>query len=195
VHIFTCILHPTGVEHKCKDSINCFSSSVCQAVLLNKPYFEAWFSHHRKPDVSHFHVFGISAYIHIPKKLRGKLATKNKLLLFVGYILAILNIFYHSGYILRPKWLGAFFIVLLIESPLVVTLFFVNVFVLLVFLNCLYRLILFLLPQFPLTLSVSDSIRSHCSFIVFVSSVFSVLHNCAATVSYYSSFGYPVHFI
>lgn len=55
----------------------------------NTTPYEAWFSHYRKPDVSHFHVFGISAYIHIPKTLRRKLAAKSKLLLFVGYILAI----------------------------------------------------------------------------------------------------------
>jgi hypothetical protein len=47
--------------------------------------YQAWFSHHRKADVSHFHIFGISAYVHVPKTLRRKLDAKSTLLLFVGY--------------------------------------------------------------------------------------------------------------
>jgi hypothetical protein len=47
--------------------------------------YQAWFSHHRKPDVSHFHIFGIFAYVHVPKTLRRKLDAKSTLLRFVGY--------------------------------------------------------------------------------------------------------------
>ena len=45
--------------------------------------YETWY--HRKPDVSHFRMFGTLAYVHIPKCLRKKLDAKSRPLLFVGY--------------------------------------------------------------------------------------------------------------
>ncbi|MCO5554758.1 hypothetical protein L7F22_008292 [Adiantum nelumboides] len=39
----------------------------------------------RKPTVSHFRVFGCSAFVHIPKEKRQKLDFKSRKLLFLGY--------------------------------------------------------------------------------------------------------------
>ncbi|MCO5567662.1 hypothetical protein L7F22_021356 [Adiantum nelumboides] len=39
----------------------------------------------RKPTVSHFRVFGCSAFVHIPKEKRRKLDFKSRKLLFLGY--------------------------------------------------------------------------------------------------------------
>ena len=41
----------------------------------------------RKPDVSHFRVFGCMAYVHVPDYERRKLDTKSKRMRFVGYSL------------------------------------------------------------------------------------------------------------
>ena len=49
----------------------------------SKTPFESWYL--RKPDVSHFRIFGSYAYVHIPKSLRQKLDAKSQKLLFVGY--------------------------------------------------------------------------------------------------------------
>ncbi|MCO5602854.1 hypothetical protein L7F22_056993 [Adiantum nelumboides] len=45
--------------------------------------FQAYYG--RKPTVSHFRVFGCSAFVHIPKEKRQKLDFKSKKLLFLGY--------------------------------------------------------------------------------------------------------------
>ncbi|MCO5608126.1 hypothetical protein L7F22_062332 [Adiantum nelumboides] len=45
--------------------------------------FQAYYG--RKPTVSHFRVFGCSAFIHIPKEKRQKLDFKSRKLLFLGY--------------------------------------------------------------------------------------------------------------
>ena len=45
--------------------------------------FEAWYG--KKPNVSHFRVFGCSAYVHIPKDQRKKLDPKAKKCVFLGY--------------------------------------------------------------------------------------------------------------
>ena len=45
--------------------------------------YERWYG--RKPDVSHFRVFGCMAYAHVPE--RRKLDTKSKKMRFVGYSL------------------------------------------------------------------------------------------------------------
>ncbi|MCO5611255.1 hypothetical protein L7F22_065507 [Adiantum nelumboides] len=39
----------------------------------------------KKPDVSHFKVFGCNAYIHVPYELRTKLDPKAEKFIFVGY--------------------------------------------------------------------------------------------------------------
>lgn len=49
----------------------------------SKTPFESWYL--RKPDVSHFRIFGSYAYVHIPKTLRQKLDAKSQKLLLVGY--------------------------------------------------------------------------------------------------------------
>ena len=45
--------------------------------------YERWYG--RKPDVSHFRVFGCMAYAHVPDCERRKLETKSKRMRFVGY--------------------------------------------------------------------------------------------------------------
>ncbi|MCO5588869.1 hypothetical protein L7F22_042829 [Adiantum nelumboides] len=45
--------------------------------------FQAYYG--RKPTVSHFRVFGCSAFVHIPKEKRQKLDFKSRKLLFLGY--------------------------------------------------------------------------------------------------------------
>ena len=47
--------------------------------------YERWYG--RKPDVSHFRVFGCMAYAHVPDCERRKLDTKSKKMRFVGYSL------------------------------------------------------------------------------------------------------------
>jgi hypothetical protein len=51
--------------------------------LDNITPLQAWCR--RKPDVSHFYIFGSPAYMHIPKTLRTKLDAKGKLCVFIGY--------------------------------------------------------------------------------------------------------------
>ena len=45
--------------------------------------FEAWMK--KKPSVSHFRVFGCRAYGHVPKDERGKLDSKAKKCILLGY--------------------------------------------------------------------------------------------------------------
>ncbi|MCO5586438.1 hypothetical protein L7F22_040378 [Adiantum nelumboides] len=45
--------------------------------------FQAYYG--RKPTVTHFRVFGCSAFVHIPKEKRQKLDFKSRKLLFLGY--------------------------------------------------------------------------------------------------------------
>ncbi|MCO5569951.1 hypothetical protein L7F22_023665 [Adiantum nelumboides] len=45
--------------------------------------FQAYYG--RKPTVSHFRVFGCSAFVHIPKEKRQKFDFKSRKLLFLGY--------------------------------------------------------------------------------------------------------------
>ena len=47
--------------------------------------YERWYG--RKPDVSHFRVFGCMAYAHVPDCERRKLDTKSRKMRFVGYSL------------------------------------------------------------------------------------------------------------
>ena len=49
--------------------------------------YERWYG--RKPDVSHFRVFGCMAYAHVPDCERRKLDTKSKKMRFVGYSLTL----------------------------------------------------------------------------------------------------------
>ncbi|KXJ70180.1 hypothetical protein RP20_CCG024584 [Aedes albopictus] len=45
--------------------------------------YEAWYT--RKPDLKHMHIFGCSAFVHIPDQKRTKLEPKGMKLTFVGY--------------------------------------------------------------------------------------------------------------
>jgi hypothetical protein len=45
--------------------------------------FEAWIA--TKPSITHMKVFGSVCYVHVPKGLHGKLDSKSKLGLFMGY--------------------------------------------------------------------------------------------------------------
>jgi hypothetical protein len=51
--------------------------------LNEKTLFEAWIA--TKPSITHMKVFGSVCYVHVPKGLHGKLDSKNKLGLFMGY--------------------------------------------------------------------------------------------------------------
>ncbi|MCO5602658.1 hypothetical protein L7F22_056794 [Adiantum nelumboides] len=51
--------------------------------LQDMTSFQAYYG--RKPTVSHFRVFGCSAFVHIPKEKRQKLDFKSRKLLFLGY--------------------------------------------------------------------------------------------------------------
>ena len=51
--------------------------------LKDSTPFEAYFK--RKPDVSHFRVFGCPAFVHIPTERRVKLDYKSERLIFLGY--------------------------------------------------------------------------------------------------------------
>lgn len=55
------------------------------ARLNGKTPFEAWTG--EKPDVSHLHIFGSRAYMHIDETQRKKLENKSKEMVFVGYAL------------------------------------------------------------------------------------------------------------
>jgi hypothetical protein len=45
--------------------------------------YEIW--HKEKPSISHLIIFGVGAYIHIPKELRTKLSPKSRKGIFMGY--------------------------------------------------------------------------------------------------------------
>ena len=48
-----------------------------------KTAYEAWTN--RKPNLEHIRVFGSTAYMHVPKRLRRKLDDKAKKTILVGY--------------------------------------------------------------------------------------------------------------
>lgn len=52
--------------------------------IKDKSPYEAWTS--KKPDISHFCVFGCVAYADVPDDLRKKLDNKSENCIFVGYI-------------------------------------------------------------------------------------------------------------
>jgi hypothetical protein len=47
------------------------------------PTLQNW--HVRKPNVSHFDIFGSKAFIHIPELIRGKQFPKGREVTFLGY--------------------------------------------------------------------------------------------------------------
>ncbi|MCO5591578.1 hypothetical protein L7F22_045565 [Adiantum nelumboides] len=62
-----------------------YTSRTAPLLMLCRicPLFQAYYG--RKPTVSHFRVFGCSAFVHIPKEKRQKLDFKSRKLLFLGY--------------------------------------------------------------------------------------------------------------
>jgi len=58
---------------------NCSPTSA----LDNKMPFEAW--HGEKPDLSHLHILGCDAYVHVPKEKRVKLDSHTEKGQLVGY--------------------------------------------------------------------------------------------------------------
>lgn len=48
-----------------------------------KTPYEKWFKY--KPEIKHLRVFGIDAYLNVPKEKREKLQAKCTPLIFVGY--------------------------------------------------------------------------------------------------------------
>ena len=63
-------------------SVHIINRSPTATLHKTTPY-EVYFG--RKPDVSHFRVFGCDAYVHVAKKQRGKLDSKSQKMIFVGY--------------------------------------------------------------------------------------------------------------
>lgn len=57
---------------------------VCNSTSPLTPY-ENWYG--KKPDISHFRIFGSTAFIHVPKAERRKLESKSFKCYFVGYSL------------------------------------------------------------------------------------------------------------
>jgi hypothetical protein len=70
-----------------------WAEAVCTAVMIrnrsptvavdNMTPYECFYE--KKPDVSHFRVFGCKAYMHVPKENRRKWDSKTKKCIFVGY--------------------------------------------------------------------------------------------------------------
>lgn len=50
---------------------------------IEKKPFELWWG--RKPDLSHIRAFGSEAFVHIPSAKRGKMDSKARKLVLVGY--------------------------------------------------------------------------------------------------------------
>ncbi|MCO5563552.1 hypothetical protein L7F22_017197 [Adiantum nelumboides] len=66
----------------CNTAVYIQNRSPTHALQYMTP-FQAYYG--RKPTVSHFRVFGCSAFVHIPKEKRQKLDFKSRKLLFLGY--------------------------------------------------------------------------------------------------------------
>ena len=81
------MMHNAGQDKKF------WAEAVCTAVMIrnrsptvsvdNMTPYESFYG--RKPDVSHFKVFGCKAYMHVPKENRKKWDSKTKKCIFVGY--------------------------------------------------------------------------------------------------------------
>ena len=63
-------------------SVHTLNRSPSFSVPSMTPY-EAYLDTQR--DVSHFHIFGCDAYVHVPKKDKGKLDPTSQKMSFVGY--------------------------------------------------------------------------------------------------------------
>ena len=66
----------------CNTAVYIQNRSPTHALTDSTP-FEAYFT--RKPDVSHFRVFGCPAFVHVPAARRDKLDFKSERLIFLGY--------------------------------------------------------------------------------------------------------------
>ena len=53
------------------------------STLVNKNPYEVWDG--TKPSLENLRVFGCDAFVHVPKKKRGKLDSKSKKCIFIGY--------------------------------------------------------------------------------------------------------------
>ena len=79
--------------HNAEQDKKFWAEAVCTAVMIrnrsptvsvgNMTPYECFYG--RKPDVSHFKVFGCKAYMHVPKENRKKWDSKTKKCIFVGY--------------------------------------------------------------------------------------------------------------
>lgn len=63
-------------------TIHVWNRTVTTQLVNITPYDKVISS---KPDVSYFRTFGSTAYQHVPKSLRNKLAAKSEKVVFVGY--------------------------------------------------------------------------------------------------------------
>ena len=82
-----------SMMHNAEQDKKFWAEAVCTAVMIrnrsptvsvdNMTPYECFYG--RKPDVSHFKVFGCKAYMHVPKENRKKWDSKTKKCIFVGY--------------------------------------------------------------------------------------------------------------
>jgi hypothetical protein len=81
-----CMIQSKGLSLKYMESINCANYIVNHTpinALKNITLEEAWTNN--KLDVSHFHVFGIVVWAHIPDEKRKALQAKSEKCIFFGY--------------------------------------------------------------------------------------------------------------
>ena len=81
------LLHESGLSKKfwveCLAALVHVLNACPTSALLGKTPFEGW--NRRKPNVSHFRVWGCLAYVHIQKDKREKLGSHMEKCVFIGY--------------------------------------------------------------------------------------------------------------
>ena len=57
------------------------------AITIGKPLLRSYI-HGSQPDIAHLHVFGCTAYMHLPEDVRAnKMAPKSELMVYIGVAL------------------------------------------------------------------------------------------------------------
>ena len=76
---------PTSPKELWAEAFSCAVNILNRTLSRTAPVtpYEGWYG--KKPNVSHFKVFGYSAYVHISQAPRKKLDPKSKKCIFVGY--------------------------------------------------------------------------------------------------------------
>ena len=82
----TCMLNDVGLDKKywgeAMYTATYLQNRIPSRSIPRTP-FELWWG--RKPDLKHLRVYGSEAYVHVPNVKRGKLDSKARKLVFVGY--------------------------------------------------------------------------------------------------------------